>query len=97
LSFWRGNTANLYRLLIHSVSNILIFQQINKDFGKINAALISSTLGLVLSYPFDLARTRMSGDMTRWGNKRIYTSIPDLFNKIMHEDSNTYLTRFFKD
>lgn len=96
-SFFRGNTANLYRLFIHSFSNILIFQQINKDLGKFSSAFISSTIGLILSYPFDLARTRMSGDMTRWGNKKIYTSMPDLFNKVMHEDSKNYLIRFYKD
>jgi hypothetical protein len=39
----------------------------------------------------------MSGDMTGWGNKRIYTSMPDLFNKVMHEDSNKHLTRFYKN
>jgi len=32
-----------------------------------------------------LASTRMAGDMTRYGHKRIYSSIPDLFSKLIFE------------
>jgi hypothetical protein len=29
----------------------------------------------------------MCSDMTRYGHKKIYTSVPDLVSKMMHEDS----------
>jgi hypothetical protein len=91
-SLWRGNSANIYRLLISSLGNILIYQQLGLKILKDNkylASLVSSTISILLSYPFDLCKTRMCSDMTRYGNKRIYSSVPDLVSKIMHEDSNT--------
>lgn len=50
------------------------------------ASFLSSSFVLTLSYPFDLACSRISADMTRFNHKRIYQSIPNLFSQIVYED-----------
>jgi solute carrier family 25 (adenine nucleotide translocator) protein 4/5/6/31 len=101
-ALWRGNVANLYKLIFQSFTNIYFNTKIqnyynNKNKNKINfiqrlyTSCLTSTLSLLFSYPFELASTRISCDMTRYGHKRIYSSIGELFSKTMEEESKIIL------
>jgi hypothetical protein len=78
-------------VLFQSTSNIILYQKIKDKLenktNKTVQAIISSTLATICSYPFDLAVTRMSSDMTRYGHKRINSSAYELFTRIFDEES----------
>lgn len=56
-------------------------------FKQFLAFLLSSSISLIFSYPFDLVNTRMSADMTRYGHKKIYSSSLETLAKTIEEDS----------
>ena len=109
MSLWRGNVANIYKIFIQSLTNILIYQKIKfyylnpakksttnavsklKYSEKLTASTISTFISLIFSYPLELAHTRMSGDMTRFGHRNIYSGISELFTKIMEERSKLHI------
>lgn len=84
--------------MLQASSRSLIYEYINTNQGtkvkelsfasKFINSFISSSIVLFVSYPFELASTRMSGDMTRFGHKRIHVSLPDLFSKLTYEGKN---------
>ena len=55
--------------------------------GNITTAITSTTISQIFSYPFEIAHTRLIGDMTRHGHKKIYSSVTELFTKMMEESN----------
>ena len=91
-AFWRGNLANVYKQLIISYANIFINHKIQKFenlnfFHKLFTSCLSTSLILLLAYPFELSGTRMTADMTRYGHTKLYSSSLEVFRKLFEEES----------
>jgi len=96
-SVFRGNSAGLFRYFFQSLSNIYIYQQINfmlfqnrKDLSTteiIMSSALSSIINITFSHPFDLAHTRICGDMTRINFKRINSSVLEVFSRCFSDES----------
>jgi hypothetical protein len=56
-------------------------------FNRLYFCSITSTLNSILTYPFEIANTRMSADMTRLDHKKLNSSSLEVFTKILGEDS----------
>lgn len=48
---------------------------------------LSSLINVSFSYPFEMAHTRICGDMTRMNFKRINSSVMEIFVKCLNEQS----------
>ncbi|CAI2374252.1 unnamed protein product [Moneuplotes crassus] len=92
LNFLRGNMANSYKFILQTCARGYLYQRFHLSpkerdangytFAQnvgINSAI--SLLILAIAYPLDLAHTRMTVDMTKQGQKRIYSSVADCFRK----------------
>jgi len=63
------------------------FTNEKKNFlTRLISSSISSSICLIFSYPFELAHTRMSADMTRYGHKKLNSSVLELFSKLIVEE-----------
>lgn len=84
--------ANVYRLFVQSMSSLFIYQKFLNKFSNtlhpLTSAIISSSIGILVSYPFEVAYTRLASDMTRQGNKRIYSSLTDMIYKDVKYSGN---------
>lgn len=96
-SIFRGNSANLFKYFFQALANIYIFQQINfmlfqnrKDLTLkeiIISSSLSSFINVTISHPFDLAHTRICGDMSRINFKRVNSSVLEVFTKCLADES----------
>jgi hypothetical protein len=109
-SLWRGNLSNIYKQFAISYSNLIIYSKLmpNKDFKHhVMSIIFSSFLCSVFYYPFDLVNTKMCGDMTRFGQTKLYPSVISVFSKTIEESKTfthtrqplllTLLLKFIKD
>lgn len=95
-TLWRGNNANLYRHFILISMNVSIFDRVKQKYMPQDPSryqgldflwrycastgmLMGITAGLV--YPLDLIHTRLTSDMTIRGDKRLYATTFDCFNR----------------
>ena len=58
----------------------------NNVLTRLLSSTVSSSICLIFSYPFELAHTRMSADMTRYGHKKLNSTILELFTKLVVEE-----------
>lgn len=67
----------------------MLFQ--NRKDVSINQMIASSALAsfinITFSYPFDLAHTRICGDMSRINFKRINSSVLEVFSRCFADES----------
>ena len=52
------------------------------------SSLLSAFINTFFSYPFDLAHSRICGDMTRINFKRLNSSSLEVFNRILNSEGN---------
>jgi hypothetical protein len=79
--------------------NTKIYDHLKKNSNKENSYLnrlfsssISSSICLLFSYPFELAHTRITSDMTRYGHKKLNSSVIELFTKlVVEEEGKNYI------
>ena len=102
-SLWRGNLPNIYKQFTISFANILIYNRIqshlklnennnnNSFLSRLFSVTLSSFITHIFYYPFELANTRICGDMTRYGHKRLYSSVTEVFSKVMEEEGKDYI------
>jgi hypothetical protein len=67
LSFWRGNSAMIYRSCLFSFSNIYLYAKLTSLENNSNPFMTSlalSTLNTILLYPLDLVHCHMGSDMS---------------------------------
>lgn len=62
----------------------------NTFLCRLLSSSVSSSICLLLSYPFELAHTRISADMTRYGHKKLNSSVVELFTKLIVEEEGKY-------
>ncbi len=97
-SIYRGNSASLLKHFFQCLSNVYIYQQISfmlyhnkKDLNSLEiifSSALSSFIHVTFSYPFDLAHTRICGDMSRINYKRVNSSVLEVFTKCISDESN---------
>jgi hypothetical protein len=58
----------------------------NNFILRLLSSSISSSICLFFSYPFELAHTRMTADVTRYGHKKLYSSVLELFTKVIVQE-----------
>ena len=79
---------NMYKLAIQNYSYIALYEKLHTfNMSKTDFAIVSSSLSLMLSYPFEVGNTKMCGDMTRWEHKRLYSNSLEIFTKSFEERS----------
>ena len=95
-ALWRGNNSNIYRNIILIFLRVNVYDRIKNSFmpNEISryqgidyywrlVASASLTMGFTaaITYPFDLINTRLSCDMTKAGEQRLFTTTFDCFNR----------------
>ena len=95
-AFWRGNNAMIYRNMGVVVLQVTVFDKIKHaympyDVSKYQGidywwrflACASMTMGLTagLTYPLDLIHTRLTSDMSKSGQSRLFKTTFDCFNR----------------
>lgn len=97
LAFWKGNSANIMRIIPAAackfsfndiIKKKLIVKPKNADLGTkvvygIAAGSLSGTLTYCVTYPLELARTRMCMDQAEAGGKRLYNGVADCLSQTM--------------
>lgn len=109
--FWRGNMANIYRTWIQLSLKVFFYDKIKNYFMPYDtrkykgfdfmwratmAGTVGSALTLLLSYPFDLVHTRMTTDLTKKGQKRLFTTSFDCFNRTHLDEGRRGLYKGFE-
>jgi hypothetical protein len=100
-SFWRGNWANLFRIIPNTMIRFTTYDTLKKMalpkgdhgyegfekfFRKMEAAIFSGLVTLMISYPFDVVRTRMALDFSKSGEPRLYKGIFDCMKKTVRSE-----------
>ena len=96
MAFWRGNNANIYKTWSQLVLKIMLYDKIKSSFMPYDAhkykgidyywrsavsGMLCMSTATVLTYPLDLIHTRISTDLTKKGQPRLYTTTFDCFNR----------------
>jgi hypothetical protein len=103
-SLYRGNSANIFKQFFQCGSKIIFFYQINFFlFGEkisknenftskeiLISSFLSALINNLFSYPFDLAHSRICGDMTRINFKRLNSSVLEVFNRCINNEGKFF-------
>ena len=94
--FWRGNMPNIYKSWIQLGLKIFMYDKVKNammpydtkkykgfDYFWRTAFAASFCMGLttLLSYPLDLFHTRITCDLAKKGQQRLFTTTFDCFNR----------------
>jgi len=88
LAFYRGNGTNVARIIPDAAVKFTMNDQFKMMFapkdgsqisiwGKLGAGGASGAFKTILLYPFDIARTRLTADVARKGEKKLYNGLID--------------------
>jgi len=95
-ALWRGTNANLYRSLLLIGLNVTVYDRIKHAYMPYDQSryvgidyywrVFASSCMIMgvtaaLTYPLDLIHTRLSSDMTKKGETRLFTTTFDCFNR----------------
>ncbi len=62
---------------------------------RIITSALFSLINITFSHPFDLAHTRISGDMTRINFKRLNSSVLEVFSRCFSDESIFIIMKIF--
>lgn len=95
-SLWRGNNVNMYRHLMLIGLNVTVYDKIKNAYMPLDesrysgidyywrflasASMICSVTA-AFAYPLDLIHTRITSDMSKKGQQRLFTTTFDCFNR----------------
>lgn len=89
LALWRGNSANCYLYLWQTAIQFLLFENINnywrwqttsnleKWFASAANVLVASFISMLVTYPIESAKVRMSNQFHRKGGDGAYRGVID--------------------
>lgn len=93
---WRGNNSYLYMNMALLSLNVTVYDRIKhmympldrSNYSGINyywrlfaSAAMTCGITALFVYPLDLIHTRISADMTKKGQQRLFTTVFDCFNR----------------
>jgi solute carrier family 25 (adenine nucleotide translocator) protein 4/5/6/31 len=105
-ALWRGNQANLYKNMSLILLRVTIYDRIKHAYMPYDKSRYSGfdyywrffasaamTIGVTaaITYPLDLINTRISSDITKKGETRLFTTCFDCFNRTSIDESNRAL------
>jgi solute carrier family 25 (adenine nucleotide translocator) protein 4/5/6/31 len=98
LAYWRGNTANMSKMLVgtavrfysyHSIHNLIVIDTdcsaLELLIRQFTAGVLAGSLALMFVHPFDVCRTRMALDFSRKGGQRLYFGFIDYSGKTIRD------------
>ena len=95
-SLWRGNMPDVYKSTSQVLLKVCFYDKVKHAFmpyspSKYNgldyywrtatSATICMAMAFMFTYPLDLIHTRMTSDMTKRGEPRLFTTTFDCFNR----------------
>mmetsp|Transcript_36515 Transcript_36515/g.36109 ORF Transcript_36515/g.36109 Transcript_36515/m.36109 type:complete len:217 (-) Transcript_36515:174-824(-) len=95
IALYRGNMAMVYLTTSKMIASIGFYDKfkrrlmpagdnkysgVNSAWRRVAAAMLSGSITIALSYPFELFFTRITADMNGKGAKRLYSNTFDCFN-----------------
>lgn len=100
LGLWKGNGANCWLYFWQVSMQFLLFENINnfwrwqttstweKKLASIGSVLSASCITLLVTYPIETARVRISNEFVRRGDNRSSRGVIDMLSKIRRRESN---------
>ncbi|KAM3129787.1 hypothetical protein pb186bvf_018081 [Paramecium bursaria] len=110
LAFWRGNWANVLRYFPTQAINFSVKDALNRKFldgidankrrarylaGTLASGGLAGSIGLLIVYPLDFARTRLGADIGKAASERQFNGLVDCCTKIVKSDGVTGLYQGF--
>ena len=110
LSFWRGNGANVLRIIPNAAIKFTLYDQFKgwafplgeqaytsqqRLLRKMASGGMSGAVMILFTYPMDLARTLLTADTSRIGEQKLYKGFVDCLTKTARSDGIRGLYRGF--
>ena len=105
-ALWRGNNANIYKNLGLITLRVSIYDRIKNAYmpydqsrytgleyyGRFfGSSLMTVGVTALFTYPLDLIHTRISSDLTKKGEQRLFSNTFDCFNRTGLDEGNKAL------
>mmetsp|Transcript_26466 Transcript_26466/g.47504 ORF Transcript_26466/g.47504 Transcript_26466/m.47504 type:complete len:298 (-) Transcript_26466:1689-2582(-) len=98
-AYWRGNTANVTKMLVgtgvkflthYKIYNLIVIDderpKLELTIRQLTAGVLAGITTLFFVHPFDVCRTRMALDFAKKGDPRVYSGFLDHSGKTLRDN-----------